>query len=513
MSSAAGVRPPHRHLDRARAYVRARFLVFNGLAFSLVAVAVACARPPARPAEVWPAVAAEKAVLGADDVAFLDDLERRTFFWFWDKTNTVNGLVPDREPTASFSSVAAVGFGLTAYPIGVERGWVTREAALERTLTTLRFLRNAPTGPGASGVSGTRGFLYHFLDMETGRRFEKVELSTIDTALCLAGALFCESYFDGADPQEAEVRALAEELFRRADWAWAATPRPPRISMGWTPEKGFHGYDWKGYNEAMIVYVLALGSPTHPAGDGAWPAYTSTYKWETFHGQTFLNFAPLFGHQYSHVFLDLEGIRDAYMREKGIDYFENSRRATLAQRAYAIANPGGFAGYGEDVWGLSACDGPADVTLEVKGRPRPVRFYSYAARGAGAGDARDDGTLTPSAAAGSLPFTPDLSVRALRTMAARWGDDLFGPYGFRDAFNPTFTFAASLRHGRVVAGKGWFDVDALGIDQGPILAMIENQRSGLVWRTMRKNPAIVRGLRRAGFTGGWLGGASPRGEP
>ncbi|MDL2717042.1 MAG: glucoamylase family protein [Acidobacteriota bacterium] len=457
------------------------------------------------PALVHP-IAQERVALTASDIAFLDDLEQRTFRWFWDKTNPKNGLVPDREPTPSFSSVAAVGFGLTAYPIGVERGWVTRDAALERTLTTLRFLRDAPAGPAAAGVSGTRGFLYHFLDMESGQRFETVELSTIDTALCLAGALFCESYFDGADPAEAEVRALAEELYRRADWAWAATPRPPRISMGWTPEKGFHTYDWKGYNEAMIVYVLALGSPTHPAPENAWPAYTSTYKWETFHGQTFVNFAPLFGHQYSHVFLDLEGIQDAYMRGKGIDYFENSRRATLAQRAYAIANPGGFAGYGEDVWGLSACDGPADVERDVNGRR--VRFYSYAARGAGYGDVRDDGTLTPSAAAASLPFTPDLSVRALRTMVSRWGSDLFGPYGFRDAFNPTFTFAASLRHGRVVAGKGWFDVDALGIDQGPILAMIENQRSGLVWRTMRKNQGVVRGLRQAGFTGGWLAGAA-----
>ncbi len=447
------------------------------------------------------------APLSADDRAFLDDLEHRTFRWFWEKTDPRTGLVPDREPTPSFSSVAAVGFGLAAYPIGAERGWVTREEARERVLTTLRFLRDAPSGDAAAGVAGMRGFFYHFLDMETGRRFEKVELSTIDTALCLSGALFCAAYFDGRDPAEAEVRALAQELFRRADWAWAATPRPPRVSMGWTPEDGFHTYDWKGYDEAMIVYVLALGSPTHPVSEAAWPAYTATYRWDTFEGQTFLNFAPLFGHQYSHVFLDLKGIRDAYMRGKGIDYFENSRRATLAQRAYAIANPGGFAGYGENVWGLTACDGPADVTLEVNGRR--VRFFSYAARGAGAGDVRDDGTIAPAAAAASLPFTPALSVMALRTMVARWGDELYGPFGFRDAFNPTFTFAAALRHGRVVPGKGWFDVDALGIDQGPIIAMIENERSALVWKTMRKNPAIVRGLVRAGFTGGWLPVAAP----
>lgn len=500
----AGVELSRRHAGRAWILLRARPALSSVLAAFL---AVACARPLPPRAAIRPvAVAPEKASLGAADVAFLDDLERRTFRWFWDKTNPKNGLVPDREPTPSFSSVAAVGFGLAAYPIGAERGWITREEARERTLTTLRFLRNAPAGEAAAGASGTRGFLYHFLDMEAGRRFETVELSTMDTALCLAGALFCESYFDGAGPAEAEVRALAEDLFRRADWAWAASARPPRISMGWTPEKGFLDYDWHGYNEAMIVHILALGSPTHPVGAETWSAYTSTYRWATFQGQTFVNFAPLFGHQYSHVFLDLEGIRDAYMRDKGIDYFENSRRATLAQRAYAVANPGRFAAYGEDVWGLTACDGPADVALDVNGRR--VRFFSYAARGAGAHDVRDDGTLAPAAAAGSLPFTPELSVRALRTMVSRWGDDLYGSYGFRDAFNPTFTFSAALKHGRVVAQKGWFDVDALGIDQGPILAMIENQRSGLVWRTMRKNPAIVRGLVRAGFTGGWLARAA-----
>lgn len=504
----AGAGLLRRHQGRARTLGRARPVLLSGLAAIL---AVACSGRPAPPAPPPQAAPRERIALSAEDVAFLDDLERRTFRWFWDKTNPKNGLVPDREPTPSFSSVAAVGFGLTAYPIGVERGWISREAAVERTLATLRFLHGAPAGDARAGVAGMRGFFYHFLDMETGRRFETVELSTMDTALCLAGVLFCQSYFDGKDPAEQEVRGLAEDLANRADWAWAATPRPPFVSMGWTPEEGFHGYDWKGYNEAMIVYVLALGSPTHPVAAEAWTAYTATYRWETFHGQTFLNFAPLFGHQYSHVFLDLEGIRDAYMRGKGIDYFENSRRATLAQREYATANPGSFAGYGPDVWGLTACDGPADVTLDVGGRR--VRFFSYAARGAGAGDVRDDGTLAPTAAAGSLPFTPELSVRALRTIASRWGDELYGPYGFRDAFNPTFTFAAALKHGRVVAGKGWFDGDALGIDQGPILAMIENLRSGLVWKTMRKNPVIVRGLTRAGFTGGWLADAPPRAAP
>jgi hypothetical protein len=436
----------------------------------------------------------------------LDDLQERTFRYFWDLANPRNGLVPDRWPTPSFSSIAAVGFALTAYPIGAERGWVTREQARDRVLTTLDFFLTAPHGPAARGMTGHHGFYYHFLDMQTGQRFETVELSTIDTTLLLAGALFCQSYFDRDDPGEAAVRAKAEELYRRADWSWIQ-PRTPLVSMGWTPEKEFHTYDWRGLNEAMILYVLALGSPTHPIAPEGWQAYTSTYKWGTFYGQEHVNFAPLFGHQFSLVWIDGRGIRDAYMRERGIDYFENSRRATLAQRAYAIANPGGFRDYGENVWGLTACDGPLDEDLTVHGRR--VHFMTYAARGAALDDIRDDGTIAPTAAASSIAFTPEVSIPAIEEMHRRWGEHLFAKYGFLDSFNPTLNIAIPTHHGRVVPGVGWFDGDYLGIDQGPIVAMIENHRSGLVWRMMRKNPHIVRGLRRAGFTGGWLEEPAP----
>jgi len=273
--------------------------------------------------------------------------------------------------------------------------------------------------------------------------------------------------------------------------------------MGWTPETGYIAYDWKGYDESMILYVLALGSPTHPVGPEAWAGFTSTYVWAPWYGPEHVAFGPLFGHQYSHVWIDFRGIRDAYMRGKGIDYFENSRRATLSQRAYAIANPLGFADYGENVWGLTACDGPADVTRMVNGRP--VRFYTYGARATSAVWSSDDGTLAPTAAGGSIAFAPEVCLPALKEMRRRYGDDLWGRYGFLDAFNPTFTFTDfPVHHGRVVPGAGWFDSDYIGIDQGPILAMIENHRSELVWRTMRKNPYVVNGLRRAGFTGGWL---------
>jgi len=439
--------------------------------------------------------------LSAYETAFIESLQARTFQFFWDRCDPVTGLAPDRWPTRSFASLAATGFALTAYPIGAEHGWVPREAAARRALRTLRFLWIAPQGDAPQGMMGTRGLFYHFVDPATGARFGDVELSTVDTALLLAGALFCQSYFDRATAAEDSLRALADSLFRRADWTWASV-RPPTIGHGWTPEAGHLPYDWRGYNEAMILYVLALASPTHPPHPGAWEAWTANYRWGAFHGQEHLGFAPLFGHQYTHVWLDLRGIRDAYMRERGLDYFENSRRAVLAQHAYALANPGGWTGYGPRLWGLTACDGPVRGTFTIDGRERS--FATYDARGASFTRVTDDGTVCPSAAAASLPFAPELVVPLLVALREDHGDRLWGEYGFLDALNPTFTLAVPVQHGHVVPGHGWYDTDYLGIDQGPILAMIENWRSGLVWECLRRNPHVVRGLREAGFTGGWL---------
>lgn len=469
---------------------------------AVAAFAVSCSGAPKNALIAPPAAppAAQR-----DDL-FLDELSERTFRFFWDLASPDNGLVPDRWPTPSFASVAAVGFGLTAYPIGVERGWVSREEARERVLSTLRFLWQAPQGAQAEGFAGYRGFFYHFLDMKRGLRFERVELSTVDTALLLAGVLFCQSYFDRDDPAERELRDLAERLYARVEWPWAQL-RPPAIAMGWYPEKGPTPLDWHGYNEAMIVYLLALGSPTHPVGPEVWQEWARTYKIADFHGQRYLDFAPLFGHQYSHIWVDFRGIRDEPMRRLGWDYFENSRRATLAQRAYAIANPLGFRGYGAELWGISACDGPADLIATIGGRER--RFYTYAGRGVGAHWSLDDGTVTPTAAGGSIPFAPEITVPVLRAMRDRYGDLLYSTYGFLDALNPTFDLDRPVQHGRVVPGVGWFDTDYLGIDQGPILAMIENYRSELVWRVMKKNPHLRRGLERAGFSGGWLAAPSP----
>lgn len=438
-----------------------------------------------------------------------DDIERRTFDYFWDTTDASNGLAPDRYPEQPFSSIAAIGFALTAYPIGVERAWVTREQAAERTLKTLRFLRDVPSGPEATGKAGYRGFYYHFLDMRSGLRFGNwVELSSVDTGLLMMGVLFAQSYYDRDDAGEREIRDIADRLYRRVEWDWMQA-RKPLIAMGWNPGKGFIDHDWRGYNEAMLVYVLALGSPTHPVQPEAWQAWTRTYdrNWGELQGQTHLRFGPQFGHHYSHVWIDFRGIQDAYMRDKGLDYFENSRRATLAQHAYAVANPMRWKGYDGEVWGLSASDGPQGTTLTYRGEQREFRGYS--ARGPGPIDGFDDGTLAPTAVLASLPFAPDLVIPAAEAMRTRYGDDLYGRYGFLDAFNPSFDYRVPLATGKVVPGKGWFASDHLGIDQGPILAMIANHRDGFVWHVMKRNPYIRRGLERAGFEGGWLAAPSP----
>jgi hypothetical protein len=461
------------------------------------------ASAPTRSATAYRPSAAER--------AFTDTLSHRTFDFFWETTNPANGLTPDRWPSKSFSSVAAVGFALTAYPIGVERGWVSRSAARDRVLTTLRFFWTAPQGAAPTGMTGFHGFFYHFLDMETGRRFATVELSTIDTALLLAGALTCRQYFTGDDAGDREVRDLADSLYARADWQWALADGPA-VNMGWRPDaaanqdaRGFNISSWRGYDEAMLLYVLALGSPTHPVNPSAWAAWTRTYKWDQFAGQDYLQFAPLFGHQYSHIWIDFRGIQDAYLRSRGIDYFENSRRATLAHRAYAIANPSAWRGYGAEAWGLTASDGPLDSTFVVDGTTRT--FHTYWARGAGADELNDDGSIAPTGAAGAIAFAPEVVVPSVLAMRRKYGDPLFGRYGFVDAFNPTLQHAGpTLHHGRIVEGSGWFDTDYLGIDQGPIVAMTENWRSGFVWTLMRNNTSVVRGLCRAGFTGGWLAG-------
>ena len=452
--------------------------------------------------------------------ALFADIEQRTFRFFWDCANPVNGLMPDRwhaqmPKSKEFSSIAAIGFALTAYPLGVERGWITRAAARQRTLITLRFLCGLPMSTGEAagaprhGVAGHRGFFYHFLDMDTGLRYRDTELSTVDTTMLHLGALYAAGWFDGAHGDEAEIRRLAVDLVERAEWDWfqkADTKTGMAISMGWHPQSGFIDRAWDGYNEGKMVYILALGAGRHAARDGSWDAWTAPYDrfWRGSGETRRLAFAPLFGHQYSEMWIDFRGIFDTPMRAAGFDYFENARRETYANRAYCIANPMGWAGYGKDIWGLSACDGPGNFDLEHAGRK--AHYSGYSARGPmGEPDGYDDGTLAPTAAISSLPFAPEICVPATQAMHREYGARLYGQYGFRDSFNPSFRDTApDIETGSVDARQGWVASDWLGIDQGPILGMLANYRSEAVWRVMRKSPHIQRGLKRAGFTGGWL---------
>jgi hypothetical protein len=425
---------------------------------------------------------------------FLDTLQERSILFFLHETDPITGLVPDRAPSASPSSVAAIGFGLTVYPIAAERGLISRSEAASRTLRTFKSLRSLPQHDRPIGAAGYRGFFYHFLERSRGTRAWNCELSTVDTGLLLAGVLLCQSYFTHAAGTEDSIRRLADTLYRRVEWDWAYD-EAKGIRLGWSPESGFHQMTWTGYNEAMILYILALGSPTHPVPSESWEFWTGPYVWAPYYGTEFVSFGPLFGHQYSHCWVDFRGIRDRFMQSKGIDYFENSRRATYTQRAYGKENPRGYRDYSQDIWGWTACDGPNDTSFRVDGRMR--RFGYYQARGVSVDWVNDDGTIAPTAAGGSVAFAPEICVPALKAMRSRYGERLWRTYGFADAFNPTYVTPQT-------GDGGWVGKDYIGIDQGPIAIMIENLRNGFVWNTMKRNPYIVAGLHHAGFSGGWL---------
>ena len=419
----------------------------------------------------------------------LDAIQRDAFSYFLHETNRTNGLVLDKTCPDWPASIAAVGLALTAYPVGVERGLVTRADAVERTLTTLRFFWQSRQGPEPD-ATGYKGFYYHFLDMQTGARAWQCELSTVDSALLMGGILAAAAYFDGNAPAETEIRDLADRLYARVDWRWALNGGAT-VTHGWKPESGFLPYRWEGYDEALLLYVLGLASPTHPIPAQSYQAWASTYEWKTLYDTQFLYAGPLFTHQLSHVWIDFRGIQDAFMREHGIDYFENSRRATLVQQQYAIHNPGGFAHYGEFCWGLTASDGPGKVTHTIDGVER--QFFDYLARSVP--DGPDDGTIAPWAVVASLPFAPEIVLPTV-TDFLRWKVAGVHQYGFKATFNPTFPVRGFP--------NGWVSPWHFGINEGPIVVMIENFRTGLVWRLMRRCPPIVDGLRAAGFTGGWL---------
>jgi hypothetical protein len=420
----------------------------------------------------------------------LDRLQRDTFGYFLEETNPRNGLVSDSTRQGAPSSITAVGFALAAYVVAVERRFITRTEAMERTLTVLRFLWDSPQGE-ARDATGNKGFFYHFLDMQTGRRARESELSTIDTTFLLAGALAAAAYFNGSANEEREIRTLADALYHRVDWQWAENGRLT-VAHGWTPERGFLKHRWEGYNEAILLYALGLGSPTHPLPEKSYESWTQTYRWKKLYGQEFLYAGPLFIHQFSHVWIDFRGIQDDYMRERDIDYFENSRRATFVQQQYAIRNPKQFKGYSKHCWGITASDGPGPATGRIDGVER--RFYDYKARSVPYGP--DDGTIAPWAAVASLPFAPEIVLPTIRHFTEAH-PQMMSKYGLRCSFNPTFRDGSR-------DGQGWHSPGYYGLDQGPIVLMIENYRSGFLWELMKQCPYLVRGLRRAGFANGWL---------
>jgi hypothetical protein len=421
------------------------------------------------------------------------ELKKRTFDYFWDLADKNNYQIPDRFPTLTFSSIAATGFGLSVYLTGIENGYISRDDAANRVLSTLQILWNLPQGPEAEGVSGHKGFFYHFLNLDDAERYKQVELSSIDTGLLMAGVLSVMSYFNEENEAEQQIRDIADRLYRRVDWTWMLNDSK-RLSMGWHPEKGFITSDWRGYNEAMILLIMAMASPTYPIPADCWQTWCQTYEADSFYGARFVQFDPLFGHQYSHIWIDFRGIKDAFMDNFGSDYFINSQKASLANRAYCIDNPGKYIGYSADIWGLTACDGPANKKLNMNGMTRI--FFDYRARGASSLQIVDDGTIAPTAAGGSFPFTPTESEHTLLYMWNNYYDKLIGEYGFKDAFNLTYRDENNP--------EGWFDIDYLGIDQGPILLQIQNYETELIWNTMKKNPYIISGLKKAGFKGGWL---------
>jgi hypothetical protein len=422
----------------------------------------------------------------ADD-ALLERLQRGACNYFIEYANPSNGLVADTSRPGSPCSIAVVGFALSCYPIAVERGWMTRPAARARTLSTLQFFADSVQG-GQADATGYKGFYYHFLDMQRGHRVWQCELSLIDTALLLAGVLIAALYFDrGAE--EAPIRSLALELCARVDWPWALNA-DQTLAQGWRPESGFLHYGWEGYNEAIILYILAIASATNPLPAKTFDHWRSSYQWENLLGFDTLYSGPLFTHLFSHAWIDFRGIQDQFMREAGFDYFKNSQSAIAIQREYGARNPRGFVGYSRNLWGITAGDGPSSEDKILS--PRDRRFYGYMARGVPYGP--DDGTIAPWAMLATLPFAREAALDGTRHLLNTY-PQVCSNDRFSSGFNP----------GRLDAAESWLSQGWYGLDQGLLVMMIENYRSGLIWRLTRGSAMLQRGLRGAGFEGGWLG--------
>jgi hypothetical protein len=422
--------------------------------------------------------------LTPSDEIMLDSIQHKTFLFFLNEHHPEKGIVKDRSALWAPASIASTGFGIPSFAIGAERKWITREEAAQLTLKILNFFANSVQSPDKN-VSGYKGFYYHFLNLDSGTREWNCELSSVDTGLLMMGIIFARNYYNLDNEVEKQIRSLSEVLLQRVDWNFMQMADSGKyagtISMGWYPEKGLHEMGWSGYNEALFLYVLAAGSGMKNVENG-YNTWLNSYNWNTpYKGLSHVAFPPLFGHQFSEAFLDLRGIGDKYMRQKGIDYFENSRRATYVQRKYSSDNPLGWVGYDSLCWGITASDGPSDkYNFDNK------KFLAYAGRGTSGPDLTyfDDGTIAPYASLSSLPFAPEIVIPTIKSMNERYGKALWGKYGYYDSFNPT---------------AKWFDNDFIGIDQGPLLIMVENFRTGLIWNYVMKDDIIQKGLSRLGF--------------
>jgi hypothetical protein len=400
-----------------------------------------------------PANPPSSSTLSDTDRDFLYELECLTFRYFWEQANPATGLVKDRcnvrTPTDNgvVASIAATGFGLTSLCIAEEEGFILRDQAIERVVTTLRSLWKK--------LPNHRGFFYHWANINTGERIWDSEISSVDTAILLCGVLTCREHF--RDP---EVNRLAYEVFNRVEWTWLSEDTT-LLSHGWTPEFGFLPARWDYYSELMMMYLLALGSSSHPLRAETWNAWKRlTFEYD---GLRYIgSFAPLFVHQYSQAWFDFRGKRDRYA-----DYFQNSAIATDVHRRFCVELASQFPTYSDDLWGITASD--SDKGYVIWGGPPAVGPI--------------DGTVVPSASAGSLPFLPQPTMRVLRTIRTRYSQ-AWCQYGFVNAFNPL---------------KNWYDSDVVGIDTGITMLMAENARTGFVWNTFMKTPEAQRGMEKAGF--------------
>ena len=444
-------------------HVFVRFRVVLMLSVALLVAGCATPRMASAPAQA-PAPAPRFNLSAADD-GLLEDLSKRSFMFFWEHADPQTGIVRDRARTTGapvdtnardVGSIASVGFGLSGLCIAADRGWVPRPAAVERARTTLRFF--------ATRMPHERGWFFHFVNIRTGAREWNSELSSIDSALLVAGVLTVRQCF----ASDGEIPGLADTIYRRVDFAWMLAGHPQLLSHGWRPESGFLASRWDHYCELMILYVLAIGSPTHPIPAESWHAWrrpTITFENYSYIGGP----PPLFVHQYAHAWIDFRGWREP----PGIDWFENSAIATRAHRAFSLSLAKEFPTYTPTMWGITASD-------SRKG---------YVAWGGPPREGPIDGSVVPSAAAGSLMVAPDITMPVIREMHDRFGDRIYGRYGFADAFHPN---------------DGWVNPDVIGIDVGITLLSAENLRTGRVWQWFMRNAEIPAAMERGGLRRGFV---------